>query len=250
MKSIGIIPARYASSRFPGKPLAYIGNRTMLERVYRRALQADLLDDVWVATDDQRIAQHVRSFHGQVMLTSSAHQSGTDRCAEAAKQFSGANVLVNIQGDEPFIDPRQIDAVIRPFQDEAAGDIVTLAKRMDEAEDPFDPNKVKVVFDTKGRAMYFSRSPVPHLRRLAPEQWPGSGLFYKHLGLYAYRRPVLLAVTQLPVSKYEEAESLEQLRWLEAGYAIRVEVTETDTLGVDTLEDLKKAESFLAKHEK
>lgn len=244
MKAIGIIPARYASSRFPGKPLATIAGISMIERVYRRAASASALQDVVVATDDDRIFAHVRSFGGQVVMTSDGHPSGTDRCAEALSLYPGPlpDVVVNIQGDEPFIDPTQIDALCALFEQPDTA-IATLVRLIDQEDDLFNPNLVKALFAPDGRALYFSRHPVPYLRGIPTDEWLAKGMHYQHLGLYAYRPHVLQALTELPAGKYEQAESLEQLRWLEAGYIIRVAQTTQRTIGIDTPEDLARAEA-------
>jgi len=245
MSTIGIIPARYASSRFPGKPLADIGGQSLIERVYRQALQAACLQEVIVATDDERILQHVMAFGGKAVMTRSDHPSGTDRCAEAAGHFSDADIVVNIQGDEPFIVPEQIEAAVQPLLLQSNLGISTLAKAIQSREDILNPNVVKVVMNKLGHAMYFSRSPIPYLRNLAQEDWPGNTTFYKHIGLYAFRRETLLKLTSLPPGYYEQAESLEQLRWLAAGYPIAVALTDRETLGVDTPQDAQKARDFI-----
>lgn len=240
MKTLGIIPARYASTRFPGKPLVEIAGRTMLQRVYDQACKAQLLSEVVIATDDQRIYDHALSFGARVFFTSDQHLSGTDRCAEVAAQFPKYDIIVNIQGDEPFIAPAQIDAVVEPFLQSNAIDIATLAKKIDTGEALFNPNVVKVVRDLEGKALYFSRSPIPYLRKYPESEWADQGLHYKHIGLYSYRRTTLLELTLIPPGIYEQAESLEQLRWLEAGFRIYVGLTTLETIGIDTPEDLHK----------
>ena len=239
MRTVAIIPARYASSRFPGKPLVDIEGKSMIRRVYERVHRAALIDEVIVATDDERIAGHVRTFGGRVRLTRADHRSGTDRCAEVAAELNGVDFVVNVQGDEPFIDPAQIDQVIRPLQAKKAA-IATLARRIEKHEELFSPHAVKVVFAPGGRALYFSRSPIPFRRDVPQAAWAEAPLYYKHIGLYGFSLPALLAVTRLAPSRYEEAESLEQLRWLEGGYAIHVELTEIETPGIDTPEDLAR----------
>ncbi len=241
MSILGIIPARYASSRFPGKPLVDIGGMSLIERVYRQAVQASSLAEVVVATDDMRIYDHVREFGGQVHMTRTDHASGTDRCAEVASYFQEFDYIVNIQGDEPFIAPEQIDAAVQPLLFQSEARIATLAKAITLREDIFNPNVVKVVMNKHGQAMYFSRSPIPYLRGLPENDWPGHVTFYKHIGLYAFRRDTLIEVTALPPGYYEQAEALEQLRWLVAGYAIAVTLTDRETIGVDTPEDVEKA---------
>ena len=242
MNFIGIIPARYASSRFPGKPLARIGSRTMIERVYTRV--ANVLPEVAVATDDQRIFDCVEAFGGSAIMTSTAHRSGTDRCYEAfTLSGSKADVVINIQGDEPFIAPSQIESVMKCF-DSADCQIATLVRPVPQDasfEQLADPNTPKVVLGDDGRALYFSRSVVPYLRNVPQEQWPASAQFYTHVGLYAYRTDTLRQLVSLPQSPLELAESLEQLRWLQAGFLIRTAVTTCPTIGIDTPADLENA---------
>ncbi len=236
----GIIPARYASTRFPGKPLAMIGDQTMIQRVYGQATKCSQLQCVVVATDDERIYDHVISFGGQCMMTKASHPSGTDRCAEAVLKLKQAtDVVINIQGDEPFIDPSQIAALIKCF-DSADTQIATLIKKINTTEELVNANIPKVVVDKAGNALYFSRTPIPFLRGEAPAQWLTRHTFYKHIGMYGYRATVLSALTQLPTSALEEAEALEQLRWLENGFAIQTAITDTDTISVDTPDDLLK----------
>ncbi len=240
MKIAGIIPARYASTRFPGKPLADIGGQSLIERVYRQVRQTTCIQEVVVATDDERILRHVLDFGGQAVMTRSDHASGTDRCAEVAEALSGFDIVVNIQGDEPFIRPEQIEAALEPLLHSSDAGIATLAKKMDRREDVFNPNVVKVVFNERGRALYFSRSPIPYLRGIPEAEWPGDIDFYKHIGLYAFRREVLSELTHLPMSAHERAESLEQLRWIEHGYTIHAAVTTLESVSIDTPEDLAK----------
>lgn len=246
MKFIGIIPARYASTRFPAKPLAMLGGKPVIQRVYE---QVDgVLDEACVATDDERIEAAVKAFGGKVVMTSTAHKSGTDRVQEAFERVGrGYDVVVNIQGDEPFIQPSQLEAVKACFADEAT-QIATLVKPFTEAdgwEALYNPNSPKVVVDGQMNALYFSRSVVPYLRGVEKEEWLKRHTYYKHIGLYAYRAEVLREITRLPQSPLELAESLEQLRWLENGYRIKVGITHTETIGIDTPEDLEKAEEFL-----
>lgn len=242
MKFIGIIPARYASTRFPGKPLAKIGDMTMIERVYRRASLA--LDHVAVATDDVRIFDTVTGFGGQAVMTSTEHRSGTDRCYEAFTKLGfDADVIINIQGDEPFIDPSQIEALKSCF-DRPDTHIATLVRRFDPAagfDALFNPNTPKVVLDNEGCALYFSRSIIPYVRNKGWQEWTEATNFYTHVGLYAYHRDVLAEIVKLPQSQLELAESLEQLRWLQAGYRIRTAVTDCPTIGIDTPADLERA---------
>ena len=243
---IGIIPARYASTRFPGKPLAMLGGKPMIQRVYEQVSQ--VMENVAVATDDERIAEAVRAFGGVAVMTSASHRSGTDRCREAyANLGSQAGVVINIQGDEPFIDPSQIRTLAACF-DNAETDIATLARKFDKArgfEALFDANLVKVTFDNTGRALYFSRSIIPYVRGVKYTEWLDTADFFTHVGIYAYRAYVLEGIAQLPQSSLELAESLEQLRWLQNGYRIRVGITEVETVGIDTPEDLVRAEAFL-----
>lgn len=301
MKILGVIPARYASTRFMGKPLVDINGKSMIQRVYEQAKQCKSLARVVVATDDERIFKHVESFGGDVVMTADTHRSGTDRCAEVVEKLnfelqtaflhsddapvigkitprfdSIFTAVINIQGDEPFIQPEQIEKIAEilrggeisnskfqipeisnsRFQDskfqetEAANasnvkrqsdfGIATLAKRLSNKADIESPNVVKVVFDAQGKAVYFSRSPIPFIRNLDKKDWAKSGQFFKHIGLYGYKTSVLLDIARLSPSNLEKMESLEQLRWLENGYAIGVAETDLETIGIDTPEDLKK----------
>lgn len=243
MKFIGIIPARYASTRFPGKPLAMLGGKPIIQHVYEQVKTC--IDEVWVATDDQRIMDAVEDFGGKAVMTSDTHKSGTDRINEAARLIhTDADVIINIQGDEPFITKEQIDAICSCF-DEQSTQIATLAK-------PFDKdfalvsnvNSPKVVTDLHGFALYFSRSIIPFVRGAEPSEWCCRHNYLKHIGIYAYRKNVLDEITRLPQSPLELAESLEQLRWLQNGYKIKVGITDIETIGIDTPEDLQKAEEF------
>ena len=244
MKLIGIIPARYASTRFPGKPLAILGGKTVIERVYEKV--SSVLSDCYVATDDQRIADAVVAFGGRVVMTSADHKSGTDRIAEAIEKIGGDfDVVVNVQGDEPFIHPEQIVTLCHCFDDPET-QIATLGKPFESIEAAENPNSPKIVVDNRGFALYFSRSIIPYVRGVDRQEWLDHYPFLKHLGLYAYRREVLLAVTRLPQSSLEKAESLEQLRWLQNGYRIRVGITHQETVGIDTPEDLERAEKYLS----
>ena len=244
MKYIAIIPARYASTRFPGKPLAVLGGKTVIQRVYEQV--SSLLDEVYVATDDERIFQAVESFGGRAVMTRTDHKSGTDRIEEAAEKIgSDADVIINVQGDEPFIQPSQIETLMHLF-DAPETQIGTLGKRFETIEGVENPNSPKIVTDNRGFALYFSRSPIPYVRGIDRNLWLEAYPFLKHLGIYAYRREVLREVTQLPQGRLEKAESLEQLRWLENGYRIRVGLTDVETVGIDTPEDLQRAEEFLA----
>jgi 3-deoxy-manno-octulosonate cytidylyltransferase (CMP-KDO synthetase) len=239
----GIIPARYASSRFPGKPLVMINGKTMIRRVYEQALKS--LETVYVATDDQRIHDSVLGFGGNVVMTSPDHQSGTDRCAEAAiliarHKGQDIDVVINIQGDEPFIRPEQIDLLKSCFNDKSV-EIATLVRKTAKGEDIFNPNQPKVVLDNSGNAIYFSRAAIPFIRNLGESLWSENHTFYKHLGLYAYTVKALKIITKLPVSTLEKAESLEQNRWIENGFRIRTAVTEWESIGIDTPADLERA---------
>lgn len=249
MKIVSIIPARYASTRFPGKPLAEISGKPMIQWVFERA--SSVFDYVYVATDDNRIAEAVKAFNGKVVMTSNAHQSGTDRCAEALKIIEDQtnlkfDVVVNIQGDEPFIQPEQLKKVASCFDDSNV-QIATLVKEFSQNEDIFNPNIPKVLLTTQSYAIYFSRSVIPFIRGKEQSDWQKSHAFYKHIGLYAYRSNVLHDITKLPQSKLELAESLEQLRWIENGYRIKVEKTDMETLAVDTPEDLERVKEFAKK---
>jgi 3-deoxy-manno-octulosonate cytidylyltransferase (CMP-KDO synthetase) len=240
MSILGIIPARFASTRFPGKPLVDIGGKTMIRRVYEQAKKASGLSEVVVATDDERIADEIKNFGGNVIITSDKHQSGTDRCAEAVKKVPGNwNAVINIQGDEPFILPEQINLLASLFENPEI-EIGTLVKKLSDPSDLDKPNTMKVVLDIHGNGMYFSRSPIPFVRGVEKSEWLAKNLFYKHIGIYGYRADVLAKLTLLPQGKLELAESLEQLRWLENGYKIRTAFTELETLSVDSPEDLEK----------
>ncbi len=249
---IGLIPARYASTRLPGKPLIDLGGQSMIARVVRQAQQANLARVV-VATDDARILDHVRGFGGEAVLTRPDHASGTDRLQEAFELLgspAGVRAIVNIQGDEPFIHPAQINALADLFADPAtAPDIATLVKPVVSAEELFSPHLPKVVVGSAGQALYFSRHPVPFQRQHPPEHWLAHHRYLRHLGLYAYKPAVLAQLTQLPVSPLEAAESLEQLRWLEAGFHIRCAETTLDAFGIDTPEDVARARAFLVNNE-
>lgn len=245
MKFIGIIPARYASSRFPGKPLARLGGKYVIQRVYETVSQ--VLGEAYVATDAPRIFNAVVEFGGNAVMTRSDHQSGTDRIEEAVEKLAtDADVIVNVQGDEPFIQASQIETVCNCF-DDADTQIATIGKPFDTMESVENPNSPKIVVDNRGYAMYFSRSVIPFVRGIERGEWLKHYPFLKHLGLYAYRREVLHAVTQLPQSSLEKAESLEQLRWLQNGFRIKVGTTNVETVGIDTPEDLRRAEEYLAK---
>jgi len=246
MSFIGIIPARYASTRFPAKPLAMLGGKRVIERVYRQV--EGQLDEAIVATDDDRIREAVEAFGGKVVMTGTHHKSGTDRVQEAYEKWGKPyDVIVNIQGDEPFIQPSQLQAIKACFN-QPDTQIATLVKPFlpdDGLAALQNPNSPKVVMDNQMRALYFSRSVIPYLRGVEPQEWLVRHTFYKHIGLYAYRPEVLREITSLPQSPLEKAESLEQLRWLQAGYSIQVGISDVETIGIDTPEDLARAEEFL-----
>ena len=239
MKIIGIIPARYASSRFPGKPLIDIAGKSMIQRVYEQVKNTGCLNEVIVATDDSRIEEHVRSFAGNVVMTSSSHQSGTDRCAEVVSKVTGFDIAINIQGDEPFINPLQIELLASCFNQEQT-QIATLVKKIHTEDELFNVNIPKVVRNIRGEAIYFSRQTIPYLRGVEQKHWLSKQSYFKHIGIYGYRTAVLEKLTQLPISTLEEAEALEQLRWMENGYAIQTAETEHETIAVDTQEDLER----------
>ena len=244
MKFIGIIPARYASTRFPGKPLAMLGGKTVIQRVYEQV--ASVLGEAWVATDDDRIFQAVEAFGGRAVMTRADHKSGTDRIEEAAEKIgTTADVIINVQGDEPFIQPSQLQTVCQLFDDPRT-QIATLGKPFETMDAVDNPNSPKIVTDLDGYALYFSRSVIPFVRGKEHGEWLAQFPFLKHIGLYAYRRDVLAEITRLPQSPLEMAESLEQLRWLQNGYKIRVGLTDVETIGIDTPEDLARAEARLA----
>ena len=248
LRFIVIIPARYASTRFPAKPLALLGGKPVIQRVYEQV--SGVVSDVVVATDDERIYSAVEGFGGRVVMTSTNHKSGTDRCWEAyQKQGEEFDVVINVQGDEPFIAHSQLRAIMDCFNDETT-DIATLVKPFTE-EDGIEalenPNSPKVVLDKQSRAIYFSRSVIPYLRGVEREEWLKKHTYYKHIGMYAFRADVLKQITSLEQSPLELAESLEQLRWLENGYKIGVGISDVETVGIDTPEDLQKAEEFLKK---
>jgi 3-deoxy-manno-octulosonate cytidylyltransferase (CMP-KDO synthetase) len=241
LKFAGIIPARYASLRFPGKPLAPINGKLMVQRVYEQSVKS--LEIVYVATDDKRIFDAVIGFGGKAVMTSSEHQSGTDRCAEAVSKISrkiGIDVVVNIQGDEPFIRPEQIDLLKSCFNDKNV-EIATLIRKTFRGEDIFNQNQPKVVIDSFGNAIYFSRAAIPFIRNLGESLWSENYTYFKHPGLYAYTVTALKKITKLPVSYLEKTEALEQNRWIENGFKIRTAVTEWESIGIDTPADLERA---------
>lgn len=242
MKFIAIIPARYASTRFPGKPLADMAGKPMIQRVYEQVRKT--VDEVWVATDDQRIFDAVNSFGGKAVMTSPDHRSGTDRIQEAyEKAGNGYDVVINVQGDEPFIQPRQIEALKICFHksDVQLATLVKPFRKEDGFEVLFNANSPKVVINENDEAIYFSRSIVPYIRDVHHTEWLDKHTFYKHIGMYAYRADILREITQLPPSSLEKAESLEQLRWIENGYKIKVGYTDIETIGIDTPDDMERA---------
>ncbi len=245
MNAIAIIPARYASTRFPGKPLALIDGISMIERVYRQAQQATSLTEILVATDDQKILDHVKSFGGNVCLTNSSHQSGTDRIAEAYTLLNKPfDVIINIQGDEPFINPDEINRLINCFTDNSV-QIATMAKQIKDASEFINPNVVKVLIKKNNDAIYFSRQAIPYIKNQQADEAVKQFSIYKHIGIYSFKAQTLLQITQLKQTQLEMAESLEQLRWLENNYTIRVIETQYETLAVDTPGDLTKIEAHL-----
>lgn len=244
MKFIGIIPARYSSSRFPGKPLAILGGKPVIEHVYRQV--SSVMEDVFVATDDQRINDAVEAFGGKAIMTRSDHKSGTDRICEALEKVGGSfDVVINIQGDEPFIQKSQLETVMQCFDDPRT-QIATLGKPFESMEAVENPNSPKIVLDNDGYALYFSRSVIPFVRGKEHEEWLSHFPYLKHIGLYAYRTEVLMEISKLPQSTLELAESLEQLRWLQNGYKIKVGLTDVETIGIDTPEDLQRAEEKMS----
>ncbi|MBX9851605.1 MAG: 3-deoxy-manno-octulosonate cytidylyltransferase [Cytophagaceae bacterium] len=239
MKILGIIPARYASTRFPAKALADINGKSMIQRVYEQASKSSSLKKVLVATDHELISDHVKKFGGEVVMTSDSHQSGTDRCFEALQKTEGSfDYVINIQGDEPFIQPGQIDLLAGCLAEKT--ELATLIKKITDTETLFNPNTPKVIFNKNKEAIYFSRQTIPYLRGIKNEEWLNYHEFYKHIGIYAYRTDILSRITLLPVSPLEKAEALEQLRWIEHGYKIKIAITEYESYGIDTLEDLQR----------
>ena len=245
---VAIIPARYASTRFPGKPLADIMGMSMIRRVYEQTKKASLISRVVVATDDERIAVHVRSFDGEVVMTSPDHPSGTDRCLEAFQLLgSGYEYIINVQGDEPFIDPVQIDTLAGTLVD-GKTELATLIAKVNRPDILTDIGEVKVVMNEQGRALYFSRQAIPFLRNVPAGEWHLHHPYYYHVGMYAYRADVLEKISKLPVSLLEKAESLEQLRWMEHGYSITCALTGMDSYCIETPEDIDKVLRIIGKH--
>jgi 3-deoxy-manno-octulosonate cytidylyltransferase (CMP-KDO synthetase) len=244
MKILGIIPARFESSRFPGKPLIDIAGKSMIQRVYEQCQKSSRLDKVIVATDDQRILDHLKTFGGQGIMTSSTHASGTDRCGEVAEHFPEFNILVNIQGDEPMIDPHQIDLLCSCY-DDLNTQIATLVKLIHTNEELVNENTPKVILNKNHQAVYFSRATIPYLRGKKIDNWLSEHAFYKHIGIYAFKRQILSEITKLPVSNLEIAEGLEQLRWIENGYPIQAVITTKESQAIDTPDDLIKVLKLL-----
>jgi 3-deoxy-manno-octulosonate cytidylyltransferase (CMP-KDO synthetase) len=244
MKILGVIPARFASTRFPGKPLVDLLGKTMIQRVYEQVKKAKAITHTVVATDHDGIFNHVKDFGGDVCMTKDTHVSGTDRCYEALiRQEESYDYVINIQGDEPFIHPDQIDLLGKLLDGKT--EIATLVKQIDDPSFLFNPNVVKAVIGGDRHALYFSRSPIPHVRNTAESEWLKKQTFFKHIGMYAYRSDILQQITRLETGVLEKAESLEQLRWLENGFHIRVEETTVETVGIDTPEDMEMARQFL-----
>lgn len=245
MKILGVIPARYQSSRFPGKPLIDIAGKSMIQRVYEQCLKSTFLSKVIVATDDLRIADHVNSFGGISEMTSIEHLSGTDRCAEVALKHGDFEILVNIQGDEPMINPEQIDLLCSCFENSHTS-IATLVKIIRDNEELFNENTPKVILNNNKEAVFFSRTAIPFLRGIEKESWLKNYTYFKHIGIYAFRTTTLREITKLPISGLEKAEGLEQLRWIENGYSIKAAITDKESQAIDTPDDLKKLIQFLS----
>ena len=238
IKILGVIPSRFGSSRFPGKPLIDLAGKSMIQRVYEQAKKAKLLSDVMVATDDERIFNHVEKFGGKAMMTSSSHQSGTDRCAEILEKLNSEfHAVINIQGDEPFINPDQIDVLAKCFEDKNT-ELATLINQTEDSSLIQNPNRIKVVIDKNNQALYFSRSAIPFMKEIPTTDWAKHHPYFLHIGIYGYRSDILKAITKLPVSSLEKTESLEQLRWLENGYRIKVAETNFESYSIDSPEDV------------
>lgn len=244
MNIYGVIPARYASTRFPGKPLIDLAGKTMIQRVYEQSKKCSLLKDVIIATDDQRIFEHAKSIGARVVMTSEHHTSGTDRCAEVLEQLTDSDVIINIQGDEPLINPDQISLLCKCFEDSQT-DIATLVKKIDSEETLFNHNTPKVIIDNHSFAMYFSRECIPHQRNIDKKDWLKNFNYYQHIGIYGYRSDVLKNITKLQASSLEKAESLEQLRWIENGYKIKTAETQFESIAIDCVDDVAKVLVYL-----
>lgn len=243
MKVIGVIPARYSSSRFPGKPLVDLKGKTMIQRVFEGASKSSKIDRIIVATDDQRIYDEVVSFGGEVVMTSKSHSTGTDRCGEVAKIIGDFDVLINIQGDEPLVDFRQLDQLVDVFKDEEVN-IATLGHKKVDLEDVLNTNRIKIVTDFQSNALYFSRSSIPNYSNIKEnplEVYP----YLRHIGLYAFRKDTLLKIIALDQTKLERIESLEQLRWLYYGFSIKVVETEIETPNIDVPDDVANVLKYL-----
>ncbi len=245
MNIIGIVPARFGSTRFPGKPLADINGKTMIQRVYEQSKKAQRLSQVLIATDDERIFNHVKEFGGEAIITSPRHQSGTDRCAEIIEKIGAASwdAVINIQGDEPYIHPEQIDLLCSTFENSHTK-ISTLVKKIDSTSELFNHNNVKVILNKKKEAIYFSRSPIPYNRNFPEQEWLKYSTYYKHIGIYGYRTKTLLEISKLAKTNLEITESLEQLRWIENGFCIHAEVTSLESVAIDTPDDLLRIKSL------
>ncbi len=242
---LGVIPARYASTRFPGKPLIDIDGKPMIQRVYEQAKQAKLLSDVIVATDDERIFNAVEQFGGKAMMTSASIPSGTERVATIAEKLDAYSYFINIQGDEPYVQPSQIDQVAQILKESEEVDMATLVKEIKDLEVLNDPKYVKVILGADGYAVYFSRAAIPYCRDLSNQSaWLKAYPYYKHISIYGFKRFVLLQIPHMPTVVSEQAESLEQLRWLGNGYRIKVGITTQETVSVDTPQDLRKLKEF------
>lgn len=243
MKILGIIPARYGSTRFPGKPLVSINGISMIQRVYEQALKSKRLSRVIIATDDERIRKHAEEFNGEVVMTSPRHLSGTDRCAEVIRKSTDSwDAVINIQGDEPYIHPEQIDLLGSCFELTDVR-LATLVKKINSPEELFNHNNVKVVLNKRKEAIYFSRSPIPYNRNFPEQEWLRHSIYYKHIGIYGYKTDTLAEVAALEKTNLEITESLEQLRWIENGYTIHAAVTDFESIAIDTPEDLEKVKA-------
>lgn len=251
MKTIGVIPARYESSRFPGKPLVDIHGKSMIQRVYEQCLAANSLDDVYVATDDERIYKHVLSFCGKAEMTSTTHTNGTERCEEVLSKLNDEEIaiVINIQGDEPFISPNQIDLLVDLFSQYQETEIGTLIKKIEDNETLTNPNTPKVVFTPTFDALYFSRNTIPYQRDSDPSTWLENHNYYKHIGIYGYTAKALHEIVELQETPLEKTEKLEQLRWLEKGYRIKVAETSHETIGIDTPDDLERVIELMKRKE-
>ncbi len=245
MKIIGIVPARFGSTRFPGKPLADINGKTMIQRVYEQCIQATRLSRLVIATDDEKIFNHVNDFGGNAVITSPQHQSGTDRCAEIMEKIGVEkwDVVINIQGDEPYIHPEQIDLLCSTFDSEETK-VATLVKKITSIDELFNHNNVKVILNKRNEAIYFSRSPIPYNRNFPEQDWLKYSTYYKHIGIYGYRTQTLLELSKLAKTNLEVTESLEQLRWIENGYSIHAEITSLESIAIDTPDDLLRIKSI------